>query len=75
MRRFNARSRVVWGDRDPYIPFDTACQLAERIPHATLTRLRGTDHYIMEERPREVTEALLGLLSRPVVAESLPTRD
>jgi len=57
---------VIWGDRDPYIPFDTARELADRIPHATLTRLHGGDHYIMEERPREVTEALLALLSRPV---------
>ena len=54
---------VIWGDRDPYIPFDTARQLADRIPHATLTRLRGADHYVMEERPREVTDALVSLLS------------
>jgi len=42
--------------------------LAERIPGATLTRLRGGDHYIMEERAGEVTEALLELLARPRVA-------
>ena len=57
---------VIWGDRDPYIPFDTARELADRIPHATLTRLRGADHYIMEERPRGVTDALLSLLGRDV---------
>jgi pimeloyl-ACP methyl ester carboxylesterase len=54
---------VIWGDRDPYIPFETARELADRIPHATLTRLRGADHYIMEERPREVTDALVSLLN------------
>jgi pimeloyl-ACP methyl ester carboxylesterase len=53
---------VIWGDRDPYVPFDTARELADRIPGATLTRLRGGDHYIMEERPREVTDALVSLL-------------
>jgi pimeloyl-ACP methyl ester carboxylesterase len=58
---------VIWGDRDAYIPFQTACELAERIPGATLTRLRGGDHYIMEERPEEVTDALLDLLARPCV--------
>jgi pimeloyl-ACP methyl ester carboxylesterase len=62
---------VIWGDRDPYIPFDTARELADRIPHARLIRLRGADHYIMEERPREVTDALLSLLNRPAVAEAL----
>jgi pimeloyl-ACP methyl ester carboxylesterase len=53
---------VIWGERDPYIPFHTARELADRIPHARLTQLRGADHYIMEERPREVTDALLALL-------------
>ncbi|MEE6176039.1 alpha/beta fold hydrolase [Mycobacterium sp. 050134] len=57
---------VIWGDRDPYIPFGTARELAERIPGATLTRLRGADHYVMEERPDEVTDALRNLLLRPV---------
>ncbi|HKP44442.1 alpha/beta hydrolase [Mycobacterium sp.] len=42
-------------------------ELAERIPGATLTQLTGGDHYIMEERPAEVTGALLELLSRPCV--------
>jgi pimeloyl-ACP methyl ester carboxylesterase len=54
---------VIWGDRDPYIPFETARELADRIPDVTLTRLRGGDHYIMEERPDEVTLALLDLLA------------
>ena len=54
---------MIWGDRDPYVPFDTARELADRIPDATVTRLRGADHYVMEERPREVTDALASLLS------------
>jgi pimeloyl-ACP methyl ester carboxylesterase len=55
---------IVWGDRDPYIPLSTARELSERIPGATLTRLRGADHYVMEERPDQVTSALLDLLAR-----------
>jgi hypothetical protein len=31
------------------------------------SRLTGGDHYIMEERPDEVTAALLELLARPSV--------
>jgi pimeloyl-ACP methyl ester carboxylesterase len=58
---------VIWGDRDPYIPFATARELADGIPDATLIRLRGADHYVMEERPREVTDGLLALLNRPAV--------
>jgi pimeloyl-ACP methyl ester carboxylesterase len=62
---------VIWGDRDPYISFDSARELADRIPHASPTHLRGADHYIMEERPDEVTEALLSLFGRPAVAETV----
>jgi pimeloyl-ACP methyl ester carboxylesterase len=58
---------VIWGDRDRYIPFSTARELADRIPDATLTRLAGADHYVMEERAEQVTAALLELLSRPCV--------
>jgi pimeloyl-ACP methyl ester carboxylesterase len=54
---------VIWGDRDPYVPFATARELADRIPNARLIRLSGADHYVMEERPREVTDALVSLLN------------
>ncbi|MDG5482150.1 alpha/beta fold hydrolase [Mycolicibacterium gadium] len=69
--RIGCPTAVIWGDRDRYIPFATARELADLIPAATLTRLGGGDHYIMEERPGEVTDALLQLLARaPVSAES-----
>lgn len=55
---------IIWGDRDPAIPFTTAEELARRIPNATLVRLNG-DHFIMEERPEEVTAALQSWLLRP----------
>lgn len=57
---------IIWGTRDPYIPLATAHELAERIPNATLTLLDGADHFPMEERPREVSEALRELLDRPL---------
>lgn len=67
LSRITCPTAVIWGDRDRYIPFTTAQQLADRIPGATLTRLAGADHYVMEERPAEVTAAILDLLARPCV--------
>jgi len=63
--RIDCPTSIIWGDRDRYIPFSTARELAERILGATMTQLTGGDHYIMEERPHEVTAALLELLARP----------
>jgi pimeloyl-ACP methyl ester carboxylesterase len=62
--RIGCPTAIIWGNRDRYIPFATARDLAERIPDTTLTQLTGGDHYIMEERPAEVTAALLDLLAR-----------
>jgi pimeloyl-ACP methyl ester carboxylesterase len=56
---------VIWGDRDRGIPFRTAEELADRIPSATLVRIHGADHFVTEERPEEVTEALRAWLLRP----------
>ncbi|WP_347687778.1 alpha/beta hydrolase [Mycobacterium sp. B14F4] len=62
-----SRKQPLWGDRDRYIPFATVRDLADHIPGATLTRLTGADHYVMEERPVEVTAVILQLLKRPCV--------
>ncbi|MEV0028478.1 alpha/beta hydrolase [Nocardia sp. NPDC050793] len=56
---------IIWGDRDTACPFTIAQDLARRLPDATLTRIHGADHYVMEERPAEVTDALLTWLQRP----------
>ena len=63
LERIDCPTAIVWGDADPYIPFSTARELADRIPGATLTRLRGADHYVMEERPDQVTSTLVDLLA------------
>ncbi|WP_280400807.1 alpha/beta fold hydrolase [Nocardia carnea] len=58
---------VIWGTRDPAIPVRTAEELAGRIPGAELVRV-DADHFLMEERPAEVTAALLRWLDRPVTS-------
>jgi pimeloyl-ACP methyl ester carboxylesterase len=71
LARIGCPTAIISGDRDRYIPYSIARELAEGIPGATLTQLTGGDHYIMEERPDEVTAAVLELLARPsVVSDS-----
>lgn len=56
---------VIWGERDPYSPVKIGIELANLIPGATFHRLAGADHFSPEERPDEVSNALLELLARP----------
>ncbi|MFQ6228646.1 alpha/beta fold hydrolase [Nocardia sp. NPDC002869] len=42
----------------------TAEELAREIPNAELVRI-DADHFLMEQRPEEVTEALRHWLRRP----------
>ncbi|MEG3630017.1 alpha/beta fold hydrolase [Streptomyces poriticola] len=55
---------VVWGRADTYLRPAIATELAERIPHAELTMLDDAGHWVMDERPTEVTAALERLLTR-----------
>ncbi|MFJ7235662.1 alpha/beta fold hydrolase [Streptomyces olivaceus] len=55
---------VVWGRADPYLSPAIATELAGAVPGAELTMLDDTGHWVMDERPAEVTAALLRLLER-----------
>ncbi|MFV0135775.1 alpha/beta fold hydrolase [Streptomyces sp. HMX87] len=55
---------IIWGRADTYLRPAIATELAERIPHAELTMLDDTGHWVMDERPAEVTRALKELLLR-----------
>jgi cis-3-alkyl-4-acyloxetan-2-one decarboxylase len=55
---------VIWGREDPYLRAEIAEELAAEIPDAELTMLDDTGHFVMEERPPQVTDALLRLLGR-----------
>ncbi|MFG2321057.1 alpha/beta fold hydrolase [Streptomyces sp. NPDC048568] len=56
---------VVWGRADPYLSPDIATGLAAAVPRAELTMLDDAGHWVMDERPADVTAALLRLLERP----------
>ncbi|MEU7401288.1 MULTISPECIES: alpha/beta fold hydrolase [unclassified Streptomyces] len=55
---------VVWGRDDPYLSPAIATELARAVPRAELTLLDGAGHWVMDERPAEVTAALRRLLER-----------
>ncbi|MFI5720725.1 alpha/beta fold hydrolase [Nocardia sp. NPDC051750] len=64
LHEISCPTTIIWGTRDPAIPFRTAQELAQRIPDADLVPI-DADHFLMEQRPGEVTAALLRWLDRP----------
>jgi pimeloyl-ACP methyl ester carboxylesterase len=55
---------VLWGDRDPFFTVEQGRRTAASIAGAELTVLSGAGHFIPEERPAEVTDAITRLLNR-----------
>lgn len=64
--RIACPTALIWGTADPFVPVRIAEELRAGIPGATLTRIEGAKHFVMEERPDEVNQALLALLDRAV---------
>ena len=62
--RIGCPTAVIWGRRDAYLSPAIPEELAKRIPNAELTMIEDAGHFIMEERPAPVTDALLRLLGR-----------
>jgi pimeloyl-ACP methyl ester carboxylesterase len=64
LRDIGCPTAVVWGRADPYLSPAIATELAGSVPRAELTMLDDAGHWVMDERPAAVTEALGRLLER-----------
>ena len=62
-RRIDVPVRLVWGDRDPFFPLDWAREMVGTFPDAALTVVPGAGLFSHEERPAEVAQALLPVLT------------
>lgn len=58
---------VIAGDRDVLIPAWKSAEVAERVPGATLTVLKGVGHALNLERADEFNAAILGWLTEQVL--------
>jgi pimeloyl-ACP methyl ester carboxylesterase len=55
---------VLWGAQDPFLPVALGRRLAHSIPGASLDIVPGSRHFLPEEAPRPVADALAVLLGR-----------
>jgi pimeloyl-ACP methyl ester carboxylesterase len=50
---------VLWGDRDRYLEPWLAEPPADRVPHCTVRHFADASHWVMVDRPADVTRAIL----------------
>lgn len=54
-----APTSLIWGAEDRWLPVDTADRLAARLDGAPVTRIEDAGHFVTEDAPLAVVEALL----------------
>jgi pimeloyl-ACP methyl ester carboxylesterase len=64
LREIDVPSAVIWGEDDPFLPASLGRRLAEAIPGATLNVVPGAKHFVPEDAPRQVADALTALFAR-----------
>jgi haloalkane dehalogenase len=62
-RRTNVPVQLVWGQHDRFFPVDSAKEMVDTFPNASLKVIAGAGLFAHEERPAEVAEALLPVLT------------
>ncbi len=62
-RRIEVPVRLVWGARDPFFPVRWAEEMVGTFPDASLEVIQGAALFSHEERPAEVSRALLEVLT------------
>ncbi|HXD48766.1 MAG TPA: alpha/beta hydrolase [Gemmatimonadaceae bacterium] len=63
LSEITARTAIIWGQRDKVLPIALGHRLQRAIPGATLQVVDGR-HFIPEEDPRPVADAIASLLAR-----------
>jgi pimeloyl-ACP methyl ester carboxylesterase len=64
LRGVTVPTSVVWGDRDPFFPATQAHRTAGLIRGAEVTVLPGAGHFLPEERPGQLAEAVRAVCRR-----------
>jgi pimeloyl-ACP methyl ester carboxylesterase len=55
---------IVWGRHDPFLPVTLGKRLQAAIPRATLEVVPTASHFVPEDAPAKIGDALAGLLTR-----------
>ncbi len=65
LRRIQAPTLLLWGEKDGMIPFANAADYARAMPHATVAALPDLGHVPFEEAPERSLAPVLAFLAEP----------
>ncbi|GAA4100280.1 alpha/beta hydrolase [Nonomuraea soli] len=63
LARLRARTLVIWGEQDQWLPASYAHDYGRRIPAATVHVVPGAGHNVHEDAPQQVNALLAGFLT------------
>jgi len=61
---------IPWGDQDRNKPLQEATELQDLLPDSTLVRFANAGHYVHEEAPIEVAQAIVDWLNQPALVNA-----
>jgi pimeloyl-ACP methyl ester carboxylesterase len=64
LKQWEQPTLIVWGMKDPWLPFSQAEQLKSAMPNAELSKIEEAGHYPQEHWSEKVSDALIGFLRR-----------
>ncbi|MFB2895427.1 alpha/beta fold hydrolase [Aerosakkonemataceae cyanobacterium BLCC-F50] len=64
LKQWSQPTLIVWGMKDPWLPFSQAEQLKAAMPNAELVKIEEAGHYPQEHWSEKVSDALIGFLRR-----------
>jgi len=63
-RSWTKPTAIIWGMKDPWLPYEMAQQLTVPIPHVDLIQLESAGHYVQEHWSEKVSDAIQFFLRR-----------
>jgi pimeloyl-ACP methyl ester carboxylesterase len=64
LKEIAAPTAIVWGRHDPFLPADLGRRLQQAIPSSTLQFVPSGRHFLPEDAPAKIGDALTELLAR-----------
>ena len=64
LKQWEQPTLIVWGMKDPWLPFSQAEQLKAVMPNAELVKIEEAGHYPQEHWSEKVSDVLIGFLRR-----------